>query len=96
MNSPNRLLRLRASKLGFELVEKLEDIAKDPGASPAARVAAINAILDRGFGRPSQDMKLSGAVGAFDASKLSTLSDEEVEVFVNLLRKISGGLGDTD
>ena len=33
------------------------------GASESARVSAAQAILDRGYGRPSQDVNLAGSVG---------------------------------
>lgn len=33
------------------------------GQSESARVAAANALLDRGYGRPSQSMELTGSDG---------------------------------
>jgi hypothetical protein len=37
-----------------EAVETLTSIMLNPDAAPAARVAAANAILDRGYGKPPQ------------------------------------------
>lgn len=33
------------------------------GSTESARVAAANALLDRGFGKPRQDVEMSGGVG---------------------------------
>lgn len=35
-------------------MQTLGEIAKDPGAPSAARVAASTALLDRGWGKPAQ------------------------------------------
>jgi hypothetical protein len=49
------------------------DAAKNPKASPAARVSAANAVLDRGYGKPSQDITTRTADVDPD-----TLSDAEL------------------
>ena len=33
------------------------------GSTDSARVAAANALLDRGFGKPKQDVEMNGALG---------------------------------
>jgi hypothetical protein len=43
----------------------LAEIMNDPEIPPAARVAAANAILDRGWGRPKQPLEGAGENGAF-------------------------------
>ena len=45
---------------GHHAIETLAKIMTNPKAPPAARVAAANAILDRGFGKPLQGVELSG------------------------------------
>jgi hypothetical protein len=42
-----------------EAVETLAQIMRDKKQPAAARVAAANALLDRGYGRPPQDAKLT-------------------------------------
>lgn len=42
-------------------IETLAAIMQDRDAVPAARVAAANSLLDRGFGKPSQE--ITGADG---------------------------------
>ena len=44
-------------------VETLINIARDKKEAGAARVSASVALLDRGWGRPSQRQEISGAPG---------------------------------
>jgi hypothetical protein len=50
--------------------------------SPAARVGAANAILDRAHGRPPQAIALSGAGDNYD---LDRLTDEQLLLLEELL-----------
>jgi hypothetical protein len=43
----------------LEAIETLVRVMRDRRASAAARVAAACAILDRGYGRPSQELAIS-------------------------------------
>lgn len=52
-----------------DALQALIDVCKDATAPPAARVSAANSIIDRGYGRPHQAVKLSGNV------TVKTLSD---------------------
>lgn len=54
-------------------METLIQIMQDTEAKDTARVAAANAILDRGWGKPRQDVNLSGTVD------LSTPADAEFD-----------------
>ena len=56
-----------------EAIETLSKIMRDEKAAPAARVAAANALLDRGFGKPTQP--ISQTLARVDPS---TMSDEEL------------------
>jgi|SRR5271165_1995094 len=55
-----------------EAIETLALIMANPEAPPAARVAA-NAILDRGFGKPTQPVEAE-ASGGFSLATLVNLS----------------------
>jgi hypothetical protein len=44
-------------------IDTLTSIMQDPKAPPAARVSAAQAILDRGHGRPSQAVEMTGRDG---------------------------------
>lgn len=54
----------------------LTSIADSEEAPAAARVAAANALLDRGWGKPQQDIKLSGELGV--TVKAEDLSDDDL------------------
>ena len=54
-------------------IRALSDIVADAAASPAARVSAATAILDRGFGRPAQFIA-SKSLGA----RAADLTDDEL------------------
>ena len=43
-----------ARQLTTDAIETLASIMRNTEAAPAARVAAANAILDRGYGKPAQ------------------------------------------
>jgi hypothetical protein len=47
-------VRELARQYAPEAISTLADIMANSNAPPAARVAAANAILDRGYGKPSQ------------------------------------------
>jgi hypothetical protein len=69
-----------------EAIETLVAIMADGNAPPAARVAASNAILDRGYGRPAQTVnaQLTGNRGIY------ALTREELMVIA------AGGLTQSD
>ena len=56
-----------------QAINTLADIMSDEKAPPAARVAAANALLDRGYGKPTQ--LVAQALAKLDPT---TLSDEEL------------------
>ena len=60
-----------------EAINTLAAIMDDPKAPPAARVAAANSLLDRGYGRPTQP--ISQTLTKIDPS---TMSDEELAAIV--------------
>ena len=56
-----------------EAIATLASIMEDDKAPPAARVAAANALLDRGYGKPPQP--ISQTLSKIDPS---SISDEEL------------------
>jgi Family of unknown function (DUF5681) len=61
-----------------EAVETLRDIMLDKKAPPAARVAAANSILDRGYGRPSQTINPGGR-----DTPLDQMTDAELQAIID-------------
>jgi hypothetical protein len=60
-----------------EAINILATVMRDEKAPPAARVAAANALLDRGYGKPTQP--ISQTLTKIDPS---TMSDEELAAIV--------------
>jgi hypothetical protein len=56
-----------------EAIKTLALIMHDENAPPAARVSAANAIIDRGYGKPTQPMSSSPM-----AKPLDQMTDEEL------------------
>jgi hypothetical protein len=56
-------------------VQTLAGIMRDSGAPPQARVAAANSLLDRGYGKPVQE--LSGADGGPFKMEVTWASSKE-------------------
>ena len=52
-------MRELARKYTVEAIETLVEIMRDAQCTPAVRVAAANALLDRGHGRPPQAIETS-------------------------------------
>lgn len=57
-------VRALAKEHSAMAVTTLADIAGDEQVDPRARVAAATALLDRGWGRPSQDIQVRAQVEA--------------------------------
>jgi hypothetical protein len=69
-------VRQIAKALTPRMLELLVEIAEDPMQQASGRVAAINAIIDRGHGKPVQPMtELPGAV-------LTDMDDEKLERYI--------------
>lgn len=68
-------------------IETLANVMVSESAADSARVSAANSILDRGFGKPPQAVSHSGAIGTFDASKLT---DDELAVLEPILARLAG------
>jgi hypothetical protein len=73
-----------ARECAVEAISTLRLIMLDAKYPPAARLGAANALLDRGFGRPTQAVDVSGEV-AFDFSRLSDAELDEYERLLELV-----------
>lgn len=58
-------------------IAALKRIAGDPNVPPAASVAASVALLDRGWGKPTQPTELTGKDGAPLVPSLSVVINRE-------------------
>jgi hypothetical protein len=71
-----------ARQKSSEAITTLANIMHDDKAPPAARVAAANSLLDRGYGKPTQP--ISQTLAKVDPS---SISDDELAAIV-----MNGGL----
>jgi predicted ATP-dependent serine protease len=74
-------VKTAARELTQDAVDTLKLVMKDPKAPPAARVGAATAILDRGWGRPQQ--QIDANVNVIDGMAI-----EEQEALIAILRSI--------
>lgn len=58
-----------------DMLAVLVDVAMDVGAPPAARVAAANAVLDRGHGKPVTNVEAKVATVDINAMHLEALRE---------------------
>jgi hypothetical protein len=70
-----RELRMAAREFTDDALDTLVKICKE-GQSEPARVSAANALLDRGYGKPLQQIESGGP------NEFSHMSDEELEAFL--------------
>lgn len=77
-------VRQAARACTVEAIETLAGIMRDPASSAAARVTAANALLDRGWGKPTTDMTVQ------------TKRDPDDYTDAELIAIIAGAGGDDD
>ena len=81
----DKTLKALAREHTAAAIERLAAIMNDKGASPSAQVAAATALLDRGHGKPLQQLEV-GDAGAF-----SDMDDKALDAFIaNASLKLSG------
>jgi hypothetical protein len=56
-------VRERAREVTDEAIDALVAVMRDKKATPAARIAAANALLDRGWGKATSTTELTGPNG---------------------------------
>lgn len=67
-----------------DAISTLKSIMANEKAPPAARISAAAAILDRGYGKPKQDLEIR-------QPDLSRLSDDELDALERLMEKVEAG-----
>jgi hypothetical protein len=86
----------RAKTHGDAALKTLAEIMASKDEPASARVAAANALLDRGYGKPAQAVALSNPDGSLapkpiDASKLSTGALREIMGAMSATPEPDGG-----
>jgi hypothetical protein len=78
-------MRAAARELTQRAIDTLAATMNDPQAPPAARVSAATAILDRGHGKPTQAVAMSGP----DGGPIETADVSAREIILERLAAIS-------
>jgi hypothetical protein len=73
----------------LEALDTLASVMRDKGAPPAARVAAVAHILDRGYGKPTQH--ISGTI-----KHIKQMTDDELLAYLVGADQADGGAGTTE
>jgi hypothetical protein len=79
-------VKAAARELTLDAMDTLKQVMKDPKAPPAARVGAATAILDRGWGKPTQQV-------AANVSFFDQMSDEEQRIMLAALEALRDAEG---
>lgn len=79
------------------LVGVLVEMALDPTQDPRIRIAAVDRLLDRGFGRPAQTLHVEASISAGDGldeldAALEDVSDAELVEAVEAASMLRGTL----
>lgn len=75
--TPNKAtaeLKHLATAYTEEAVQTLAEVMRDKETPAQARVAAANALLDRGYGKPRQELEIQS--GKIDQALINQLEDE--------------------
>jgi hypothetical protein len=87
------VIAIEARKHGLAMVAVLNGIARK-GKSEQARIAAATALLDRGYGRPSQSLELNFHANLLQ-KKLLEMTPDELRLLEQTAIQISG-IGDDE
>ena len=79
----SRELKLYTAQYGTAAVDKIFSIMNDEKSDIRVQLDAAVHLLDRGYGKPAQSTKVSGAVGTYDLSKLT---DEQLRSTYEVLK----------
>jgi hypothetical protein len=87
------LIRQNGGEDAAQYVERLHALATEPHKDTRARIAAIQILLERGYGKPPQDLNITAAIAAVSQEAIARLSDEELAQAISIGRKLKGGDG---
>ena len=87
-NLSTRDMRAKAQAYGDDMIEVLVKIAKNGKLPPHDRITAAEKVLDRGYGKPAQQVKVqSNGAGRFDWDKVPIEKLREVHETLRLAQR---------
>jgi len=72
-------IKERAAALGEDAITVMAEIMNDAEVQPQVRLAACDKLLDRGFGKPKQEMEVSGELKYVDKADLEARYAKNME-----------------
>lgn len=78
-----------------EALRELRKLVKS-ATSEAAKAKAIEIVLDRAYGKPSQAIQHSGSVGTYDLTKVTDDDLERLEAILRAASVTGSGAGGED
>jgi hypothetical protein len=86
-NKATASLKHIASQYAAEAIDVLAEIMRDPESPAAARVAAADKLLDRAYGKPRQELEVSGEVISVDQAALRERYEKNLSKTVEYARQ---------
>lgn len=91
-NKANAGIKLLARSFAPAAVKELARLAVKAESEPA-RVSAIKELLDRGYGKATQAIEHTGAVGTYDLTKVKDADLDSLETILRAASVTGGGAG---
>lgn len=79
-------MKERAAEYGDDAITTLVDIMNDTEVQAQVRIAAADKLLDRGFGKPKQEMEVMGEINYVDKGELDARYAKNMERTMELAR----------
>ncbi len=79
-------MKERAATFGEDAITVMSDIMNDVDVQPQVRLAACDKLLDRGFGKPKQEMEVSGELKYVDKADLEARYAKNMEKTIEYAR----------
>jgi hypothetical protein len=76
-----------AQEYTAEAIDVLAEIMRDPESPAAARVAAADKLLDRAYGKPRQELEVSGEVISVDRAALRERYEKNMSKTIEYARQ---------
>lgn len=78
INKATADLKGMARQYSVQALTILTELMQDPETPPAARIQAAREVLDRGYGKPTQAVEVSGEIQPVDRAELDRIYERNM------------------
>ncbi|MGZ8096730.1 MAG: hypothetical protein ACXWUD_10885 [Methylosarcina sp.] len=78
INKATADLKGMARQYSAQALTILAELMQDPEVPPAARIQAAREVLDRGYGKPTQSLDISGEIKPVDTAELDRIYERNM------------------